>query len=214
MRPFYITCLALSSFFIFSISFAKAQFNQHAFFVPGNAFQENTTIKAISQKENSSSQNNKTALDVPSQKSEDPLEKSINNNIKIKKNRPYVKKLPKVASPKELNETQQEYYIPDTPSPSKYTLDDDLETLPTPITNKPKNTQKQLTALDLYSHKSIDEMLQEQPYPNTSLPKFKQRAALYNTELRGLYRRGNLPNNREQEAALSKASTARYFSVP
>ena len=120
-----------------------------------------------------------------------------------------------MVSPKDFNQLEKEN-IPaaEIPSSSKYTLDNDLEITSEPKPNKIQNAPKQLSALDLYSHKSVEEMLDEQPYPDRSLPKFKQRVALYDVELRNLYRRETLPTNREQDNALAKASSARYFSVP
>lgn len=220
MRQLYITCLALSSFFIYSSSLAQAQLNQHAFFIPGNTFQENTTLQEIkpnntrrpSQNNNSTTQKNDN---------EDPLASAINPNKKIKKTRPYVKKVPKVVSPKDFKKFEQnngleqnEIQLTNTPVSSKYSLDDDLEDLASPKPTKVKKEQKPLSALDLYSRKTVEQMLNEHPRPNKSLPKYKQRAALYNMELRNLYRRGSLPFNQEQEDTLAKATSGNYFSVP
>lgn len=214
MRQLYITCLALSSFFIYNTSLAWTQLNQHAFFVPGNTFQENTTIQEI--KINNKQKPTQTNNTVTSKKdTNDPLAAAINPNKKLKRTRPYVKKIPKVAAPKNFNDLEQTETLPtETPVSSKYSLDDDLENTSSPKPNKQKKEEKQLSALDIYSRKTVGEMLKEQSHLNRSLPKFKQRAALYNLELRNLYNRGSLPSNQEQNDALAKASSGNYFSVP
>ena len=212
MRQFYITCLALSSFFIHSSSPAWAQFNQHAFFVPGNVFQENTTLQEI--KNNNNKDSSPTTINVK-EPSKDPLATTVNHPKKIKRTLPYVKKIPTPVSPKNFNNfPQDDTSLTDTSTTSKYTLGDDLDTTKQPKANTQKSIQKQLSDLDLYSHKSVEEMLEDRPYPNKSLPKFKQRVALYDVELRNLYHRGTLPFNQEQEDTLSKASSAKYFFVP
>jgi len=211
MRRFYITCMALSSFFIYNTSFA----DQHAFFVPENAFQQNTNFEQekTTNDEELPSENN--ILNEAQKTTNDPLAAAIDPNKKIKKTLPYVKKIPKVDLPKNFNNLKQREASPAKISvPSKYTLEDSLDT-EHPSDSAPKERpKKQLSALDLYSQKSVEQMLEQQPYPNKSLPKFKQRAALYDVELRQLYRRGTLPSNLKQEDALSKASSASYFEVP
>lgn len=214
MRQLYIICIALSSFFTYGISFAWEQPNQHAFFVPGNVFQENTTIQEIKRTGRQTPAKTNTSASTQEDLN-DPLAAAINPDKKIKKTLPYVKKIPKVVSPKEFNQLEKENtQTVDIPASSKYTLDNDLDIMPEPKPDTDQDVQKQLSALDLYSHKSVEEMLNEQPYPNKSLPKFKQRVALYDVELRNLYRRESLPTNREQDNALAKASSGQYFSVP
>lgn len=61
--------------------------------------------------------------------------------------------------------------------------------------------------------KTISKMLEEIPYPNRTLPKFQQLYSIYGTELRVLYRRGELPKNKEQEDTLAKANSFRRFVV-
>ena len=214
MRQLYIICIALSSFFTYSISFAWEQLNQHSFFVPGNVFQENTTLQEIKRTNRQAPAQGNTSA-TKEKDLDDPLAAAINPNKKIKKTLPYVKKIPKVVSPKDFNQLEKEnIQAVEIPSSSKYTLDNDLDIMPEPEPFQTQDTEKQLSALDLYSHKSVEEMLSEQPYPNKSLPKFKQRVALYDVELRNLYRRESLPTNREQDNALAKASSGQYFSVP
>jgi len=215
MRQLYITCLILSSFFIYNLSFADEQSNQHAFFIPENAFQQNTSLEQTKTENKQENYSENNTVTTPQKPTDDPLAAAIDHNIKTKKTLPYVKKIPKIDLPKNFNNlNKKESYPKEAPVSFKYIVEESLDTeIPSDSSSK-ETLEKPLSTLDVYSKKSVEEMLEEQPYPKKSLPKFKQRAALYDVELRNLYRRGFLPSNQEQEDALSKASSAHYFSVP
>lgn len=125
----------------------------------------------------------------------------------------------KQTAPAPLASTKPQYELPAPPTMSaeikeklnKYSLNDNKETKLRP--SPEKNTKNQLSSLERFKQKSINEMLATIPYPDNSQPKFKQIYSLYGIELRVLNRRGSLPLNQEQENTLAKADTIRRFEV-
>ena len=106
--------------------------------------------------------------------------------------------------PAEIAQKVQQYSLDNTPLPQNAQK---LDVVPVTM------PQIKLSHIEALKKKSISDLLDALPYPNSDLPKFKQLYAIYGMELRVLQRRGKLPNNSEQEKTLSKANSLRRFEV-
>jgi len=228
MKYIYIICLTLSSLFTYKYAGAT-ELQQYAFFMPNNAFEGNTSVQNI---ENMHPRYNKPHYQkVYTNNNEDddsynkPDIKKTTASAKVtttpkktnqpKVTLPYVKKEIKITKPEK---TKQIIKKPSEPKKApelteaiqkklqQYNLDEPKPaTQAAPIASASSAVQEET--------KSISKMLEEIPYPNPSLPKFQQLYSIYGTELRVLYRRGELPKNREQEETLAKANSFRRFIV-
>lgn len=244
MRYIYIICLTLSSLFAYKYATATTQMRQYAFFMPNNAFENNTSVKDI---ENMRPRYDKSVYEEyyddeddyeDEEDYEDEYDEPINNASNTSSPSkdsaepeiilPYVRKEIQIVKPKETAKTtapvtQSQTAAKKTPEPKKapelteavqkklqkYTLEDISTTSETTDTS-PLITAETLKQLE---NKSLSKMLEEIPYPDRTLPKFKQLYSIYGTELRVLYRRGELPKNKEQEETLAKANSFRRFTV-
>lgn len=244
MRYIYIICLTLSSLFAYKYATATTQMRQYAFFMPNNAFEDNTSVKDI--------ENMRPRYDKPvyeeyyddeddyedEEDYEDEYDEPINNaantsspskdSIDPEIVLPYVKKAIQVVKSKETEKTTAPITQPQTATKKtsglkkapelteaiqkvlqKYTLEDTSTTSET-TDNPPPVTAETLKQLE---NKNLSKMLEEIPYPDRTLPRFKQLYSIYGMELRVLYRRGELPKNKEQEDTLAKANSFRRFTV-
>lgn len=229
MKYIYIICLAMSSFFTYKNLSANSYSFLNAFFIPNQAFQQNTSTSKIEQMKPRYSQ--KSSQNISEDSTNTIEEKQIQNisspSHQAKKNTVTKeitqKPLAKSSTPKSTTQkkpievTVSKVEEPKKVSPekkkitTKYSLDD------TPTSSKPQqnNTEEQnmLSTTEQFDKKSIKEMLNTLPSPNFKLPKYQQLYALYGLELRSMYRRGYLPANYEQEETLNKVNSIRRFKV-
>ena len=220
MRYFYIICLALSSIFTYKHLIAQEQIKQYAFFMPNNAFLQNTAVDDIEKHQ------------FKRHSEEDFKTEKIKPQITL----PYVRKKVKSAPPKnkqqqsevvyekpkieELEPMQTSQQIIDNPegglAPSmqkrlmQYSLDEQLSE--EEMSKQPEDISTSSQKAD-YTQLSVEEMFKNISFPDESLPKYKQAYANYGMDLRILYRHGKLPDNREQDEALAKANTIQRFKV-
>ncbi len=229
MKYIYIICLTLSSFFIYKPLHAEQKTQQYVFFLPNDAFQDNSSITQINemkprynkeQSQNSTPQKSKPNIISPKDpKISLPYEKrpiNITPQPVDKKKQYHNDRHPKKGP--DFRPRPRPIYRPDRPiiSPAireklkQYTLDEDF---PEMQTYGEEITIEQLLPLEQFKQKSVSEMLDEMPYPDYNLPSFKQLYGHYMMELRSLYDSGHLPDNQGQEAVLQKASNIGYFNV-
>lgn len=229
MKHIYIICLTLSSFFIYKPLYAEQKTQQYAFFLPNDAFQDNSTITQIN--EMKPRYNKEPEQNTPLKKNKPNIISQKNPKISL----PYEKKTiiinphPTDKKPQHHNDRfpqkrpdfkprPRPIHRPDRPiiSPyireklKQYTLDEDF---PETQTYGEEIIIEQPLSLEQFKQKSVSEMLDEMPYPDYNLPSFKQLYGHYIMELRSLYDNGYLPDNQGQEAVLQKASNIGYFNV-
>lgn len=94
----------------------------------------------------------------------------------------------------------------------QYRLDENTQIAATKENSSPQPLS-QLSDLEKLKQKSLSSLLKAIPYPDSSLPKFKQLYSYYGMELRVYQRRGKFPSNREQEETLAKANSIKRFEV-
>lgn len=222
MKYIYIICAALSSFFTYNSLSANTHTYQNAFFIPGGAFQQNTSVKDIAPKRFHQSQ--PAGIKQPTtENSVVPTKQSTANTIKKTQqtaNTPSKQLTQQKTKPvKTVTQKPTQQIIKQVAQPAKqktaskktakYKLDDSPVEPQQPITT----AAPELSSLEKFQQKSLKEMLDTLPYPDSDAPKFKQIYALYALELRSTYRRGKLPSNYEQEEILAKADSIRRFDV-
>lgn len=218
MKYTYIICMALSSFFTYKLLYADTNTYLNTFFIPSNAFQQNTQAANIEQmkprhKEVAPSPTHPDTTEISRQSTSPTTPKTLQSTQKTtvattKKTVPQTNNKPQA---KQVSEQQR----PSVPkqkkqAPSKYKLQDDSTPPLAPTAKEEKPTT--LAQRD-FEEKSVKEMLASLPSPNFKLPKYQQIYALYGLELRSAYRRGKLPANYEQEQTLAKANSIRRFEV-
>lgn len=243
MRYFYIICLVLSSFFIYNQSSADNIMRQYAFFIPGNAYQKNTTVNNL---DSMRPRYEKPTISENTDKIP-PAQKTTTKSIE-KITRPVTKKplkeiaetkpAPQINAPKTLTVTKQ----PDSINQEISVITENANaTAPTPVADnssteqlseeklneiKEKAAQYNIDIDDDFvitpaltngknipKEKTINAMLSEIPYPNPDEPKFKQIFGQYGMALRALYRQKVLPKDREQDKTLAKANSIKRFKV-
>lgn len=204
MRYFYILCLILSSVFTYKQLYAQNIFNQYAFYIPQNSFQNNTDIAKQDYLRNS-------RIDAKISPSEQ-LEEEDSPSVQTIKN-PQTLKLLKSHNHK-LQRISQKL--------KQYQLGDDRKTTLTIPPKKKKSPKPPAISAKRsipvsnpakLKIKSIAETLSAFPYPDNTLPKFQQAYSDYIMDLRVLYYKKRLPANPQQEASLSKANSILRFEV-
>lgn len=217
MKYTYIICMTLSSFFTHSLSYADTNTYLNTFFIPSNAFQQNTQTVNIEQmkprhKEVEPSIKQPDSTGLSQQSTSAPTTETLQSAQQISATtKKSAKKTDKKLKTKQLSKqrlpssTKQKKQIP-----SKYKIQDDSTTLSASTVKEEKTMPPQKRDV---REKSVREMLDSLPSPNFKLPKYQQIYALYGLELRSAYRRGTLPSNYEQETTLSKANSIRRFEV-
>lgn len=226
MKYFYISCLLLSSFFTYKTLSAKDNYLEYAFFIPQGAFEQDTPLEDI---ESMRPRQPKPIVqdpdDIQSEEEPTPLKITL----------PYVKKKLEVkkeittnttrqptqktsATNKTITQKKTEQTVTEkTPNLSpniieklnKYSLETNTQEK---TEEKPAQKTASQTPEEL-PKKTLSEMLSSVPYPNPSLPRFKQLYASYVMDLRIFNRRGKLPVNPRQERILKKADSIRRFEV-
>lgn len=220
MKYMYMTCLVLSSFFIYNPLFADTNNCEHAFFIPGGAFQQNTKIQEIKQiqpqkqsTERTTTQQKNTIKQTPQpQKTKQTINSKQTNSAKVTPTAPAEKNITEnTTTPQSSPKTNSTNTVKKNAPPKKqYILEDTLDNSP----SEEKTSEKpQISSLEQFQQKTMQEILNTLPYPDFNLPKYKQIYALYALELRSAYRRGELPANYDQEEVLSKANSIRRFNV-
>ena len=249
MRYIYIISLALSSIFTYKSIYANETYPLYAFFVPDNAFQQNTMVDKIeNMRPRYSSSNQNYAKydnedddiyddeDIDLEEEDNKEEKNdISSNKLPPITLPYVRKsfvLKDDTSPTSATDKEKPKKVKPIPRPQAPTrqivapkietppvADEDIKEklkkydLTSSFDDSPSDNRYTDSKLESFKKKSIPEMLATIPYPNPRLPKFKQTYASYGMDLRVLYRRGNFPENFEQEKILKKADSMTRFEV-
>ena len=200
----YILLCLLSSFFTYNSLLAKEEEHKYAFFIPNNAFQENTSVKELTPTKKTQKKLKRATQKTPQQTTETQTPNKLKKTlpIVIKELRPLVE-----VTSSELPKPQ-----------NKYQLDENINTKALVKKDKPQPTEdveiaQEVSPLERYKIEDINDLLRETPHPNPKHPKFKQLYNLYALELRTLYKYKKLPTNLEQEKLLKKANTIRRFEV-
>lgn len=244
MKYIYIISLALSSIFAYKSVSAKEISQKYAFFVPSNAFQQNTSLDDIeNMRPRYSNQDYNSYIEEDEEYDEDiDKEEDYDDDQFPTITLPYVKKnlVFEQATPPNptVKESQSQKALPSTekvPQPKIYKapvqqvaapkeetvsvpdseIKEKLKTynLTSSFDDSPTDNEYTGNKLEAFKRKSIPDMLATIPYPNPQLPKFKQTYATYGMDLRVLYRRGNFPDNYDQEKILEKANSMTRFEV-
>ena len=224
MKYFYIICLVLSSFFTYKHLSATEQLRQYAFFMPNNAFLRNTdetdvTINATRQRVKKEEE----PMKIPERQIVRPfVHKKVQRmqpDDEIIYEKPKVEELDSMHTSQQIIDDSESFgnglSDEDKARFEQYSLSDSLDadlSRKENVTDDVKS-EKKLSLLEEYSQLSINEMFAKIPFPDTRLPKYKQRYSTYNMDLRVLHRNGEFPYNRELEEALAKASTIQRFKV-
>ena len=233
MRYIYIICLTLSSLFAYKYATAAGEAERYAFFMPNNAFEQNTSVQNIDNMsprynkpryQADSVQNTRTVKNIGTAKNTRAVKTTATKNISSepKVTLPYVKKEIQITPPEKTKPVTQNQPVvkkPTTPKKAPVLTEDVQKKLQQysldSFESTPETTAPVVTAdsVKKAAAKNINQMLAEIPYPDRSQPKFKQLYSVYGTELRVLNRRGELPRNKEQEDTLAKANSFRRFTV-
>lgn len=236
MRYIYIICLTLSSLFAYKYAAMATELQQYAFFMPNNAFEGNTSVQNIEnmhprynkpryQKTYKDEEDDDYYYDRPNKSTAPKTAHTKKTTAEPKVTLPYVKKDIHIVKPEKNKQVaapiaKSQPVAKKTSEPKKapelteaiqkklqqYSLDEPKPTNEATSVIKTDSIAQQET-------KTISKMLEAIPYPNRTLPKFQQLYSIYGTELRVLYRRGELPKNKEQEDTLAKANSFRRFVV-
>ena len=241
MKYFYIICLALSSIFTYKHLVAQEQAKQYAFFMPSDAFLQNTAVDDIEKnpirrmqpKVSNSKDKIKPKITLPYVRKKVQLAQPENrtrdkkdvNDEKRRKTKPLLEGRPQKREVvyeqpkvKKLEQTHISQQIVDNPNGGlapdinerlkQYSLDESL------AEEEMYKAKEDSSSLEENNNQlSVEDMLKKIPFPDVKLPKYKRAYADYGMDLRVLYRRGELPNNSELEAALAKATTIQRFKV-
>lgn len=218
MKYIYIICLALSSFFTYNSSLADTHPCSNAFFIPGGAFQQNTSVEDLTPKRQNRIQTvNKPTIAKPlpefrkqqaPQTEKQAVKRAASPTTQASK-QVETAAVKKANSPQKQVTAQNKKQQPAPKKQPKYKLDDSpLQTPEIKIA-----VAQDIPPLEKFRQQDLKEMLNTLPYPNFNLPKFKQIYALYALELRSAYRRGKLPSNYEQDETLAKANSIRRFNI-
>jgi hypothetical protein len=239
MRYFYITCLILSSFFIYNQSSAENISRQYAFFVPNNVYNENTTINNID------SMRPRHAPSAQKNIKSKPKQQRAKKNLPFTRP-PLVGKIPDTETTTNTVSTLEKNTLSQnvTSSQSADSATDTINTKPTsptiqtsnqvidthtPTQNTPpaskynldedfiteikKAETKTINVKPEKTEKTISERLAEIPFPDPEQPKYKQIFGNYGITLRTLYRQNEMPADYEQDEVLSKANSIKRFLV-
>lgn len=227
MKLFYTICLILSSFFTYKQLSADTTTKWHAFFIPKNTFQQNTTVKQINIPEPQDPVIPSTTTDTPKKQSVTTTTTATQKTTTAK-NTSNIRKKPTETSnltQSKKNTTQakapkQSIPVSVEAAPSNTMVQEKLKKyqLDNPVTaqnniKQDRNILQNIQIPEEQTQKTLKELLNTLPYPDFNLPKFKQLYGLYGLELRSLYRRGKFPPNPEQDATLAKANSLRRFEV-
>ena len=209
MKYMYILLCLLSSFFTYNSLFAKEMEVKYAFFIPNNAFQENTSIKELKFPKKPQKSTSKK-IDENHNTSSKPSTPTTASLKKIKKTLPVVINKLETTPQKNDNTLKPQ---------NKYQLEENIDTKALVKKAELNQTEEQdddedkISPIERYKTEDIVDLLRSIPHPNPKLPKFKQLYTLYALELRTLYKHTKLPMNLEQEEILKKVNTIRRFEV-
>lgn len=239
MLHLYSICLVLSSLFAYNASAAENRPLRYAFFIPADSLQKNTTIqdirlmhpRHIKTEESSSATESYNKISSPEKKA--PSDKtSAANRLGQKTTLPVEKSRPATIKKQTLESLRRQKSMPDTavkpekpqplPAPDtkeiveklkNYKLDDSPVPPVTARNNPAKPAEPVFSELEKLQQKDLSELLAAIPYPDSRQPKFRQLYDNYGLEMRMMQRRGDFPDNPEQEKTLAKANSLRRFKV-
>ena len=233
----------MSSFFIYKSLQARETELQYAFFIPGGAFQENTTVTEINlkprypkeapstQQEDDSSKNKNTPKENNIRKKislpvEVPvlgkriIKKEDFNNKKAKPlNKPVRKKETPPPTPVVVIKESSPQIIQTSTSSNKYELEENIPVLTAEHIIIEDDAKEEapisptLSPLEELLQADVEDLLKTIERPDSTQPLFKQLYGLYGIELRSLYRHKELPPNLSLEDTLQKANSMLRFEV-
>ena len=215
MKYIYIILFVLSSFFSHKSLYAKENTLLHAFFVPENSVQSNTTIKELNP-----SQQTHTDLKKKRIKRRIKKRNQVATSSPNKQSSPSKKtRLRKAPHPKKTNiaTSNNDFGSTKTITPkNKYTLEDNPAhqlSQNQQIEEKTKTPKIEISLLEQLKQTPTNELLSTIPYPTSKEPAFRQLYENHVMDLRTLYRHNKMIDNLELENVIKKANTIRRFNV-
>lgn len=196
MKHIYIICIFLSSFFTYTSAYAKNNEITYAFYIPQEAFQQNTSYNSNNYEHNNTHQK-KNIINTSS------IQKDANTDVLPKK--ALSKSTEKKIKKNKKRRVQKRNRKQQKTIPTNYAKSTSLDS----------SSQKDATANSKNNIKeaNLSQILSNLPSTDLTLPKFQQIYTDYLTSLRIFYKNRKFPINIEQEEILEKANTTRHFEV-